>query len=72
MLDKVRRLKAMLDERGLSPDIELDGGVKAGNAAACVEAGGRVLVCGSSVYNSEASPRENLRDLRQAIEQVTS
>jgi ribulose-phosphate 3-epimerase len=72
MLDKVRRLKSMLDERGLSPDIELDGGVKAGNVAACVEAGGRVLVCGSSVYNSEASPRENLRELRLACEQITS
>lgn len=66
MLDKVRRLKAMLDERGLSPDIEVDGGVKPNNIASCIEAGARVLVCGSSVYNSEASPRENLRELRQA------
>ncbi len=31
MLGKVRRLRAMLDERGLSPDIELDGGVKVNN-----------------------------------------
>jgi hypothetical protein len=28
-------------------------------------------VCGSSVYNSEASPRENLRALRDAAAQVT-
>ena len=67
MLDKVRTLRAMLDERGLAPDIEIDGGVKAGNAAACVEAGAHVLVCGSSVYNSEGSPRENLAALRSAI-----
>ncbi|MBI5285129.1 MAG: ribulose-phosphate 3-epimerase [Chloroflexi bacterium] len=72
MLGKVRRLRAMLDERGLSPDIELDGGVKANNVRTCIEAGANVLVCGSSVYNREASPRENLRDLRQAAEQVTA
>ena len=66
LFTKVRRLRALLDERSLSPDIELDGGVKAGNVATCVEAGANVLVCGSSVYNREASPRENLRDLRAA------
>jgi ribulose-phosphate 3-epimerase len=66
MVTKVHRLKDMLDARGLSPDIEVDGGVKAGNIASCVEAGAHVLVCGSSVYNSEASPQANLRDLRAA------
>jgi ribulose-phosphate 3-epimerase len=67
MLDKVRDLKSMLDARGLNPDIEVDGGVKAGNAASCAHAGANVLVCGSSVYNSEASPRENLATLRRAL-----
>jgi ribulose-phosphate 3-epimerase len=66
-LDKVRRLKELLDARGLNPDIEVDGGVKSGNAAACVAAGADVLVCGSSVYNAEASPQANLRMLRDAI-----
>jgi ribulose-phosphate 3-epimerase len=62
----VRRLRAMLDERGISPDIELDGGVKVNNVAQCIAAGADVLVCGSSVYNSEASPQTNLRALREA------
>jgi ribulose-phosphate 3-epimerase len=70
LFTKVRRLRALLDERGLSPDIELDGGVKSANVATCVEAGANVLVCGSSVYNREASPRENLRDLRAAAEAI--
>jgi len=70
MIDKVRRLRAMLDERGLSPLIELDGGVKEHNVAACVEAGADILVCGSSVYNSEASPQVNLRALRIAASKV--
>jgi len=67
MFDKVGRLRAMLDERGVSPDIEIDGGVKLNNAAACVAAGGSVLVCGSSVYNGDASPQANLRALREAL-----
>lgn len=64
---KVRRLRAILDERGLSPDIELDGGVKANNAAQCIAAGADVLVCGSSVFNRDASPQNNLRALREAV-----
>jgi ribulose-phosphate 3-epimerase len=70
MLDKVRALRATLDARGLGPDIEIDGGVKANNAGACAAAGASVLVCGSSVYNAEASPRENLAALRAAIGQA--
>jgi ribulose-phosphate 3-epimerase len=69
---KVRRLKSLLDARGLSPDIEVDGGVKPNNVAACIEAGANVLVCGSSTYNSEASPQASLRALRQAVEQVSA
>ncbi len=68
MFDKVQRLRALLDERTLSADIELDGGVKAGNVVQCVAAGANVLVCGSSVYNAEASPQENLRALRAAAQ----
>ena len=68
MFDKVRRLRALLGERALTPDIELDGGVKAGNVAQCIAAGADVLVCGSSVYNADASPQENLRQLRAAAQ----
>jgi ribulose-phosphate 3-epimerase len=66
MIDKVRRLRDTLDARGLKPDIELDGGVKVNNVAQCVAAGADVVVCGSSVYNNEASPQANLRALRDA------
>ncbi len=70
MTDKVRRLRAMLDALGVAPDIEIDGGVKEHNIAACVEAGADVLVCGSSVYNGEASVQHNLRVLRDAAGHV--
>lgn len=66
MFDKVRRLRALLATRGVKPDIELDGGVKAHNIAQCIAVGADVLVCGSSVFNSEGSPQANLRALREA------
>ena len=66
-LPKVQRLRAMLDERGLSPDIEIDGGVKAGNIGSCALAGATVLVAGSAIFNGEASAGDNMRGLRQAL-----
>ncbi len=49
-LDKVRRLKMMIDERGLQTKIEIDGGVDATNIAQVVEAGAEIIVAGSAVY----------------------
>jgi ribulose-phosphate 3-epimerase len=69
-LPKVRSLRALLDERDLSAEIEIDGGVKAGNIAACAQAGAHVLVAGSAVFNDQASVAENMAALRQALASV--
>lgn len=66
-LPKIRRLRAMLNERGISPEIEIDGGVKTGNAADCVRAGACVLVAGSVIFNDAAPVADNMRALREAI-----
>ena len=66
-LPKVRELCRLLDKRGLSPDIEIDGGVKVNNAAACAQAGARVLVAGSAVFNDTSSVAENMAALRDAL-----
>jgi len=50
----------------------VDGGVKVNNVAACIEAGADVMVCGSSVYNTEASPQMNLKALREAAAKATA
>ncbi|MFY1830279.1 ribulose-phosphate 3-epimerase [Myxococcus fulvus] len=52
-VDKVRRLRAMLDARGLSTDIEVDGGINAETAKKVVEAGATVLVAGSYVFGAK-------------------
>lgn len=50
-LDKIRRLRAMSEEKG-NPAlrIEVDGGVSSANARALVEAGADILVAGSAVF----------------------
>ncbi|MBK7173425.1 MAG: ribulose-phosphate 3-epimerase [Bacteroidales bacterium] len=51
-LNKVRKLKNMIDERQLSTLIELDGGVDLSNARELVETGVNVLVAGNAVFSS--------------------
>jgi len=52
-LDKIRRLRRMIDERGLAVDIEVDGGIKVDNVAAVCAAGASVIVAGSAVFGSK-------------------
>lgn len=52
VLDKVRALRRIIDERGLSIAIEVDGGVGKANAATLAEAGADILVAGSAVFGA--------------------
>ena len=65
-LEKVERIRRLLQGAGSPADLMIDGGVKVGNIASCVQAGANVLVCGSSVYNDQRSVAENIADLRRA------
>lgn len=51
--DKIRRLKAMIVERGLDVLIEVDGGVKLSNVTEVLDAGVDVVVAGSAVFGKE-------------------
>ncbi|MEO6655903.1 MAG: ribulose-phosphate 3-epimerase [Pyrinomonadaceae bacterium] len=50
MLDKLRRLKLMIETRSLPVQIEIDGGVDETNIREIVEAGAEVIVAGSAVF----------------------
>ena len=59
-LDKVGRLRAMIENRGLNVAIEIDGGVDIGNVADVVRQGARWIVAGSAVFgkgDAEAATR---------------
>lgn len=62
-LDKVRALRAERARRGLSFEIEVDGGINAENASAAVAAGADVLVAGSAVFGA-TDRAEMIRRLR--------
>jgi ribulose-phosphate 3-epimerase len=49
-LDKLERLRDMIQRRGLDTKIEIDGGIDAGNIAKIVEAGAEIIVAGSAVF----------------------
>ena len=51
--EKVRELKALINEKGATTLIEIDGGVTDANARALTEAGADVLVAGSFVFKSD-------------------
>lgn len=61
-IDKIARLKAQLEQRNLSVDIEVDGGINAVTARQVVAAGADILVAGSAVYGAQ--------DMAQAIKDI--
>ncbi len=61
-LEKVRKLKAEIQKRGLNIEIQVDGGINPETAKLAVEAGATILVAGSSVFKSS-----NRRDAIEAL-----
>ena len=61
-LDKLRRLKRMIDDRGLETRIEIDGGIDAGNIGEIVESGAEIIVAGSAVYG-RGNATESVKEL---------
>ena len=53
VVPKIERLHAMITERGLNVDIQVDGGVNAETSKLVKAAGANVLVAGSYVYGAE-------------------
>jgi len=67
-LEKVRRLRRMLDERRLKARIEIDGGIDLNNIGEVVAAGAEILVAGSAIFGA-ADPQEATRLMREATVQ---
>jgi ribulose-phosphate 3-epimerase len=64
-LDKVRRLRAQIQERGLRVRIEVDGGVDMTNVRTLAQAGADILVAGQAVFGAGDAER-NARRLVEA------
>lgn len=68
-LDKVRRLRNMIQERGLSVRIEIDGGVDKHNIGEVTAAGAELIVAGTAVFG-EDDPSRAVRELLDATMQI--
>ncbi len=67
VVDKIKGMRTILDDRGLAVDLEVDGGISAKTARTAAEAGARVLVAGSAVYNKQTSVADAIAELRKSI-----
>ena len=67
VVDKIARLRKILDKRGLTAELEVDGGITTQIAPRVVKAGARVLVAGAAVFGSGKSVKETLKHFRESL-----
>jgi ribulose-phosphate 3-epimerase len=70
VLPKMRRLRRMLDEQGLAAELEVDGGISAETAPLVVEAGARVLVAGSAVFQQADGVAAAMERIEESVRKV--
>lgn len=67
-VEKVQRLRRLLDERGAHAELEIDGGIDVTTAPRVVAAGATMLVAGSAVFRAQSGPAEGVKKLRESLE----
>ncbi|MEG0805846.1 MAG: ribulose-phosphate 3-epimerase [Lachnospiraceae bacterium] len=63
---KVRDLRELIERKGLTTDIEVDGGITLQNVSEVLEAGANVVVAGTSVFKGDA--KENVAAFLKKME----
>ena len=66
-LSRIATVRKILDDRGLSAELEVDGGINADNAPDIVKAGADVLVAGNSIFRAAEGISRAIRRLREAV-----
>jgi len=67
-VEKVRRLRQMIDERGRPVRIEIDGGIDRTNIETVVAAGAEIIVAGSAIFGT-SDPEVAVKELRDTTVQ---
>lgn len=68
-IKKIRDLKAWAEERGLAPDIQVDGGINKETLPEVLKAGANVIVAGSAVFRGDITG--NVRTLKKIMKEVS-
>ena len=66
-LDKISRLRKMLDNKKSNAELEVDGGITIDNATSIVQAGADVLAIGSSIFNAKKGISQAMQMFRKAV-----
>ena len=66
VLEKIKKLKKIKDEKGFNFDIEIDGGINFDNSKLAIDAGANILVSGTTIFKS------NNGDIKKNIELLKS
>ena len=69
-LEKIKKLRTMLNEAGLTTDIEVDGGVNAANVRDVLDVGANVIVAGSAVFKNDAAA--NTREFLKIFDEYSA
>ena len=65
VLDKIKKLKKIKDQKNLKFDIEVDGGINFDNSKLVIDAGANILVSGTTVFeNNNGDIKKNIDTLR--------
>ena len=65
VLDKMKKLRSLIDAKELNIDIEIDGGINFGNSKKAKEHGANILVSGSTVFKeNNGNLKKNIHLLR--------
>ncbi|MGP1405509.1 ribulose-phosphate 3-epimerase [Filifactor alocis] len=67
-LDKIKKLKQMIDAKNYNVDIQVDGGVSVDNIHDIVTAGANIVVAGSAIFGKD-NIQKAVSDLRDSAEQ---
>jgi ribulose-phosphate 3-epimerase len=70
MMDKIVRLRKILDDKQVKAELEVDGGITASIAPKVAKAGAEVLVAGAAIFNSKLGAAKALQEIRRALSLV--
>ena len=68
MLPKIKQLRKMINEKGLSAEIEVDGGIGVDNIKDASQAGADIFVAGNAIFGS-GDYRKTIKEMREKIKE---
>ncbi|MFM8593371.1 MAG: HisA/HisF-related TIM barrel protein [Chloroflexota bacterium] len=66
-LDRIARVREMIDRRNPTCALQVDGGIKASNVHRVVQAGADTVVAGSAIFNDTQTVAEAMAEMRAAV-----